>query len=262
MIDFAFLHSNHDPHCSARVDKRFEGYFTLQFMARGGVELFYDGARYKIAGRWFWAAFPGPHIRFHAAPSHGSWEHRYVAFKGERVQRWRDDGLWPDAPQSAPTGINWEARFDELLHCARRVEKIEVLRGAHLLEGILLDLASSRQKNEAPCRAKEDTVCLEMILNDLEMEIAFAPDYARLAARYGMGLSTLRRRFREATGTPLHDYVLQKRMARARRLLGEGDLPIKAVANELGYADVYFFAAQFRRLTGVTPAAYRKSRQG
>ena len=76
-----------------------------------------------------------------------------------------------------------------------------------------------------------------------------------------MGLSTLRRRFRLAIGQSLHEWVLQRRLARARQLLGETNRPIKAIAAELGYNDVFFFSNQFRQHAGVSPAAYRKSRQ-
>jgi AraC-like DNA-binding protein len=258
MNDFAFLHSNHDPHCIARVDKHFDGYFTLQFMARGGVELSYDQTQHQLEGRWFWTAYPGPHIRFHAAPGHEFWEHRYVAFQGARVRRWQNMGLWLTGPQAAPQGMNWDTRFDELLHCARCVEKLATLRGANLLEGILLDLTAARLE---PASEFKREPWLENVLEELNREGAFSPEYAKIASRCGMGLSTLRRRFREATGTAIHNYVLQNRMARARQLLGESNLPLKAIAAELGYGDVYFFAAQFRRLTGVTPSAYRKSRQ-
>ena len=76
-----------------------------------------------------------------------------------------------------------------------------------------------------------------------------------------MGLSTLRRRFKIATGSTLHQYVMQRRMGRAKELLGQTELPLKAIAAQLGFSDVYFFSSQFRQQVGVAPAAYRKSRQ-
>jgi len=59
-----------------------------------------------------------------------------------------------------------------------------------------------------------------------------------------------------------HAYLLQCRATSARRLLGETDLPIKSIAQQLGYRDVYFFSRQFRQMTGVPPAVYRHSRHG
>jgi AraC-like DNA-binding protein len=43
-------------------------------------------------------------------------------------------------------------------------------------------------------------------------------------------------------------------------LLIETDWPLKAVAARLGYSDTFFFAAQFKALAGMPPAAFRKSR--
>jgi AraC family transcriptional activator FtrA len=60
----------------------------------------------------------------------------------------------------------------------------------------------------------------------------------------------------------MHDHVLQSRLASARTLLAETDLPLKAISERLGYDSVYFFARQFRQRIGVTPGLYRKSRQG
>jgi AraC-like DNA-binding protein len=82
------------------------------------------------------------------------------------------------------------------------------------------------------------------------------------AAESGMALSTLRRRFRQITGTPLHARALQARIARARRLLGESEMPIKAIARQLGYQYVYFFSREFYQQTGHRPAAFRRARQG
>ena len=87
-------------------------------------------------------------------------------------------------------------------------------------------------------------------------------DHEQIADELGMAEVTFRRRFRAVTGAPPHEYVLQARVAEARRLLGETDLPIKSIAQQLGYKDVYFFSRQFKRFAGVPPALYRRSRQG
>ena len=65
------------------------------------------------------------------------------------------------------------------------------------------------------------------------------------------------RRFRTATGmTPL-DYVHVLRLEEAKQMLETSDLPIPAVAGEVGYEDTSFFGRLFRRKTGLTPTQYR-----
>ncbi len=57
----------------------------------------------------------------------------------------------------------------------------------------------------------------------------------------------------------IHMYVLQCRVARAKTLLIETDLPMKLIAQQLGYSDVYYFSRQFHELVGVTPTIYPKT---
>jgi AraC-like DNA-binding protein len=63
------------------------------------------------------------------------------------------------------------------------------------------------------------------------------------------------RAFKRAYGVPPHEYQLQLRVARARRLLLQG-LSSVEVAADLGFSDQSHFTKQFRRIVGVTPGAY------
>src|SRR5206468_3347631 len=100
MDDLVFLHCGAMNRCAAMVDKHFEGYYTLQLMAAGAVDLLYEEELHRLREPSVWTAFPGPRIRFHLAPGEVSWSHRYVAFTGPRVARWVADGLWFQGPQS------------------------------------------------------------------------------------------------------------------------------------------------------------------
>jgi AraC-like DNA-binding protein len=259
-----FLYGESVPRCTHRIDKHFEGYSTLQFMSGGGsVELAVDEREWRLEGRWFWSAYPGPRVRFHVAPGSKAWQHRYIAFRGTLVGRWMDEGLFPIDPQLAPPGRNFGEAFDGLLTHALSGERWNQRRAVHLLEGMLIDLAEDRANVE------RRPAWLKTVMNrlrDLAARSAgndTAPlDYDALAAEVDMAGSTLRRRFREATGLAPHQFVLQHRVAEARQMLGETDVPIKSIARQLGYRDVYFFSRQFRQLAGVPPALYRKSRQG
>jgi AraC-like DNA-binding protein len=43
----------------------------------------------------------------------------------------------------------------------------------------------------------------------------------------------------------------------SKQMLETGDLPVEAIANEVGYEDTSFFGRLFRRKVGLTPAQYR-----
>jgi len=256
--ELTFLYGESVPRCTHRINKHFVGYHTLQFMSAGAVELSVGPRIFRMEGRWFWSAYPGPRIAFHAAPPHRTWRHRYIAFRGRLVDRWRDEGLFPIEPRPAPDDEDVAQRFDEMLLRSMRGDRLDYLRAVHLLAGMLIRLAEGRAHAEArPAWLKSAAHKLTAV-----GACGDATDYDAVAAQLGMAESTLRRRFRAATGMPPHEFVLQARVSEARRLLGETDRPIKSIAQELGYRDVYFFSRQFKKLAGVPPAMYRKSRQG
>lgn len=254
--DLRFLHSRSTPRCDARVDKSFVGYHTLQFAEEGSVELFYGTTRYLLPAGTVWTAFPGPRTRFHVAPGHTHWNHRYAAFTGPRVADWIVGGLWFTTPQPRPAAPDFVGRFDTLVDRINGADnRFGHARAVNLLEDILLELAESRER---PVSERSAPVWLESLLAELT-SVSFRPD--RWAIANGMSLATLRRHFKAATGVPLHEYTLQRRLAEARSLLTDTDIPVKAIAETLGYKDVYFFSRQFREATGVPPATFRKSRQ-
>lgn len=78
---------------------------------------------------------------------------------------------------------------------------------------------------------------------------------ARLADVAGVSASHLKTLFRRSLGLPVHEYVVQRRVERAKRLLQAGDLPPSQVALEAGFSHQSHMARHMRRLLGVTPTA-------
>ena len=65
------------------------------------------------------------------------------------------------------------------------------------------------------------------------------------------------RQFKSSTGLTPHQYVMQRRIDRARRLLRDPRLTIADVAFDCGFATQAHLTAVFRKLVGATPKAYR-----
>lgn len=255
-----FLHGSHRPRCIASVDKRFD-YHTLQLMTRGTVELAYGQNVHRLEGGWAWPAFPGPTIRFHEWPRGRPWDHRYIAFEGTAVALWAAAGLLPQEPVCVSDREKLGrlcAVFDDLLRHTDRVSKHDHLRAFNALERLLIELADLAKPTPED---GSSPAWLEPVLEALQ-DWASEPDYAELAERVGMSASTLRRRFRRATGVTLHAYRINARIAAARHLLGETDESIKAIAWRLGYRDLHYFSRQFTQVTGISPGRFRTTRQG
>jgi AraC family transcriptional regulator len=64
--------------------------------------------------------------------------------------------------------------------------------------------------------------------------------------------------FKRATGLPPHQYVIARRVERAKQLLQGGtDLSLAEVALRAGFSDQSQFSRHFKRLVGVTPGQFR-----
>lgn len=74
----------------------------------------------------------------------------------------------------------------------------------------------------------------------------------------GLVERTFKRRFQQATGMSPLEYVQALRLEEAKHMLETTDLPIEAIANEVGYEDAGFFSRLFKRKIDLTPAQYRK----
>ena len=74
--------------------------------------------------------------------------------------------------------------------------------------------------------------------------------------------SVLQRRFRALLGRSVHDEIVRLRLARARELLQETDLPLAEIAERAGFRHQEYMGAVFRRRLHMTPGSLRRSRWG
>ena len=81
---------------------------------------------------------------------------------------------------------------------------------------------------------------------------------AAMAQLSGLPARSFQRRFKQATGMAPLEYVHTMRIEEAKHLLETGDLPVTAVAQEVGYDDAAFFGRLFRRQVNLTPPQYRR----
>ncbi|TFZ03267.1 GlxA family transcriptional regulator [Ramlibacter rhizophilus] len=81
---------------------------------------------------------------------------------------------------------------------------------------------------------------------------------ARMVALSRLPERTFKRRFSLATGMAPLEYVQHVRLEEAKQMLEASELPVDAVALEVGYSDTSFFTRLFRRKVGLPPAQYRQ----
>lgn len=82
-------------------------------------------------------------------------------------------------------------------------------------------------------------------------------DYEDLAAAFHVGKTQLNRKIKAITGYTTTEYILQVRISLAKHLLAKTDYSIGDVATRVGIDDVAYFSSVFRKMTGMTPTAFR-----
>jgi transcriptional regulator GlxA family with amidase domain len=87
-------------------------------------------------------------------------------------------------------------------------------------------------------------------------------DVATLARHALVSPRTFARRFVAETGTTPHKWLLHQRVLEARRLLETSDMPIEEVASACGFGSAASLREHFRRQTGTSPTAYRRTFAG
>ncbi|WP_407526971.1 helix-turn-helix transcriptional regulator [Methylobacterium oryzisoli] len=154
------------------------------------------------------------------------------------------------SPAGAPAGLIaallLEAR--ETLDIDRAAARLLVLRAAAMLD-------------EAAEAASGRLAAWQMKRIDayIEENLAGAVTVEALAARARLSAGYFGRAFKASFGETPHTYILRRRMDRARRLMRETAAPLAAIALECGMADQSHFGRTFRRFTGMSPHAWRRS---
>lgn len=80
-----------------------------------------------------------------------------------------------------------------------------------------------------------------------------------IADQFGLSRQTVSKKFSQAFGEKLNEYITEVRMAKAKELLATTNLNGFRIAEMVGYADSSTFIRVFKKLYGVTPGQYKKN---
>ena len=126
-----------------------------------------------------------------------------------------------------------------------------------VIEGVVLEMLGSLLRRPPADPAPGWLARAREMLRD---EAADAPSLTAVAAEVGVAPVRLARAFRRLYAESPGDFVRRERIRRACDRLAVPETSIAEIACELGFADQSHFTRVFRRIVGVTPAAWRRER--
>ncbi|HEX3628029.1 MAG TPA: AraC family transcriptional regulator [Verrucomicrobiae bacterium] len=204
--------------------------------------------------------FPGVWHRYTPDQEVG-WHEHWIAFDGEIVRSWlRHRFISKKSPVvSISTENALLAIFSRIMQAIRenRPALQQILGGA--TSGLIGLLYSSQQAQ--PVIDVQNATVIERAITRIQNEVERDLDMKLLAQELGVSYSRFRHRFTVHTGLSPHQYLLELRFVRARKLLAETELPIKEIAIRTGFEDVLYFSRVFRQRLNSTPSQWRDRRQ-
>jgi AraC family transcriptional regulator len=108
-------------------------------------------------------------------------------------------------------------------------------------------------------RQRQYPPLVRQVADEIDLHLSHHVSTPELAERLGVSTSTLARRFKEATGFTVAEFVARQRAERAARLLVTTSQTVRDIALFVGYDDANYFVKVFRAAYGMTPTAYRES---
>jgi AraC family transcriptional regulator len=132
-------------------------------------------------------------------------------------------------------------------------ESLANVMAVHLIRNALAPRRPARRRDGALPQGK-----LRAVVEYIEGRLDAGLTLEQMAAVARLSAYHFARQFKWATGLPPHQYVILRRVERAKELLQTGtDLSLAEVAAHAGFSDQSQFTHHFKRLVGVTPGRFR-----
>ena len=154
---------------------------------------------------------------------------------------------WPDGPDALKEAF-FQFRQYSQQEIQAYAETLEALSAYIQLKGMIL------------ATEQTDLQKLELYLDEHYMDKL---SLASISREMHIGRTKLCTLAKELSGGHTLSYLIaQRRISAAKRLLVQTNLPISAVAEQVGISDYNYFSKVFRSITGTTPSTFRKKLRG
>ncbi len=107
-----------------------------------------------------------------------------------------------------------------------------------------------------------DRARILQVRETLDESFAKPPPVSELARRFGINRNKLSYGFREVHDRSMSEYIADRRLETAWRLLDETDRPVAHIAEEVGFSHLQSFSSAFKRRYGFSPSMLRRTASG
>ena len=190
-----------------------------------------------------------------------SWTQIYLILEGSQWQQWAREGvlnLRRPVTHAEPVDY-WRRRFAEIFTPQEAPERAVALRTMGATIQLVSDLLATQEEAE---RSQEDDwfTTSQQLLGEGRGEERLTPQ--AVAREVGLSYESFRKRFVEKSGESPGQFQKRRRIEHACASIYQGNRSLKALADDLGFCDVFHFSKTFRQVTGETPSDFRRRVRG
>lgn len=99
---------------------------------------------------------------------------------------------------------------------------------------------------------------VKIVVDYLDSHLADKTSISELSALLQLSRFHFIRAFKKTVGMPPHQFILHRRIERARELLANRDLTVGEIADRTGFSGTAQLTRAFRQIAGTTPTAFRR----
>lgn len=181
------------------------------------------------------------------------WSISWLGLYGETVDKFiKILGITPDNPTIHVS------LYNELYNIMEKVYNISKdlsLSSKFSATGLIYEFFSILVQNANI--GKDNVNSVKTALRIMDYNYSSPITVEQIAKRLSLNTSYFSRFFSEQVGTSPKQYLLNKRIERAKELLLETNASIFEIANSVGYDDQLYFSRIFKKHIGLSPLKYR-----
>lgn len=92
----------------------------------------------------------------------------------------------------------------------------------------------------------------------IKMHLAEEINVSKLSEIFYLSPNYFSRIFKKTSGEGCNEYIVRKRMEKAKILLETTNIKVVRIAADVGYKDTNYFSLTFKKNIGVSPLQYRE----
>lgn len=229
-------------------------FFRLYWVEEGETHLQFTDEKFALIPGYFYLIPPNVDFRYHPK---SPLKHYWVHFHSQMMESFP----FFQTLQSVPEQSRYSAR--------KALKNIYQNAESSVLEKLLLETNLQVRKLIFPfirkmCEVSGGAPSRELhlfspVIEYLRTHLSSEVPMAKLAAMTGLSPARFTRDFGRLFGMAPKQFLVQKRMDRAKSMLVQTRLSVREIAHAVGYSNTLFFHRIFKKYSTMTPETYRRN---